>query len=194
MSCFVPLGFMRLVYWHSCSRKIPGLYLLSGRTSYRKISKPRNSRLDFSKCPEIWQVSQQRCRDYCQISDRYDYYNAQSRGFQISRDPTVRRPSAKWIKVRDGDSRSRWRNYEACGKPASNQNKTQRCMNRLHISGYLAILVTSRLLKSVHKGAPLLTWFNLITAWKVITSIIKICVEITYPFPNFSRWMLGVDK
>ena len=33
-----------------------------------------------------WQASrQQRCRDACQISERYDHYNIQSRGFKTSR-------------------------------------------------------------------------------------------------------------
>ena len=53
-----------------------GLYTLSGKTSYREISKPRDSGLDFSNRSEIWQAPrQQRCRDACQISERYDHFD-----------------------------------------------------------------------------------------------------------------------
>ena len=44
----------------------------------REVSKPRDSGLDFSNRFEIWQ---ERCRDACQISERCDYYNTQSRDF-----------------------------------------------------------------------------------------------------------------
>ena len=61
----------------------------------RKASKPRDSCLDFSNRSEIWQAPRhQRCRDTCQISERYDHDNIQSCGFKTSRDLTVRRPPA----------------------------------------------------------------------------------------------------
>ena len=57
-----------------------------------EVSKPRDSGLDFSNRFEIWQAPrQQRCRDACQIPERCDYYNTQSRGFETSRDLAVRR-------------------------------------------------------------------------------------------------------
>ena len=71
-----------------------GLYSLSGKTSVRRltarsreVSKPRDSSLNFSIRSEIWQVPRQRCcRGACQISERYDHCNIQSRGFETSRD------------------------------------------------------------------------------------------------------------
>ena len=51
---------------------------------------PRDSCLDFFNHSEIWQAPrQQRCRDACQISKRYDH-NSQSDGFEISRHFTLR--------------------------------------------------------------------------------------------------------
>ena len=53
----------------------------------REVSKPRDSGLNFSNRSEIWQTPRQhRYRDACQISERYDHYNIQSRGFETSRD------------------------------------------------------------------------------------------------------------
>ena len=83
---------------YSCTTQ--GLYSLSRKTSYRKISwslevarfgnRPRG--IDFFNCSAIWQAArQQRCRDACQISVRNDHYNTQSRGFETSRDLAVRR-------------------------------------------------------------------------------------------------------
>ena len=86
-----------------------GLYALSGKTSYHKISflisKSRDSRLNFSNRSEIWQVCrQQRCRHASQIADtnlklRYNHYNIQSRGFEPSRDLAVRRLTASWMEA-----------------------------------------------------------------------------------------------
>ena len=43
---------------------------------------------------KIWQASrQQRCRDACEISEGYDHYNIQFRGFKASWDLTVGRLS-----------------------------------------------------------------------------------------------------
>ena len=61
----------------------------------REVSKPRDSGLNFSNRSEIWQVPRQRCcRGACQISERYDNCNIQSRGFETSRDLAVRRLTA----------------------------------------------------------------------------------------------------
>ena len=61
----------------------------------RKISKPRDSSLDFSNRFESWQVlRQQGCRDACQILQRYDHYNIQARGFETSSDLAVKRLTA----------------------------------------------------------------------------------------------------
>ena len=72
-----------------------GLYSLSGKTSYRKISwSLEAARFGFklSNHSEIWQVPRQRCcRGACQISERYEHCNFQSRGFETSRDLAVRR-------------------------------------------------------------------------------------------------------
>ena len=58
----------------------------------REVSKLRDSGLDFSNRSEIWQAPRQQCcRDACQISERCDHYDTQSRDFETSRDLTVRR-------------------------------------------------------------------------------------------------------
>ena len=63
----------------------------------RKVSKPRDSRLELSDRSAIWQAPrQQGCRSACQISKRCDNFNYQSRGFETSRDLTIRRLSGYW--------------------------------------------------------------------------------------------------
>ena len=58
----------------------------------REVWKPRDSGLNFSNRHGIWQAHRQHCcRDVCQISKRYDHYNAKSRRFETSQDLTVRR-------------------------------------------------------------------------------------------------------
>ena len=48
----------------------------------REVLELRDSGLDISNRSEIWQAPrQQRCRDACQISERYDHYNIRSRDF-----------------------------------------------------------------------------------------------------------------
>ena len=77
---------------------IQDIYSLRGRliARSREVSKSRDFGLDISNRSEIWQAPrQQRCQDVCQISDRYDYYSNQSRGFEISRDLSVRGSSAQ---------------------------------------------------------------------------------------------------
>ena len=54
--------------------------------SFHKNSKPWDSGSDLSNQAEIWEALQQhRCRDACQISERYNQYDTQSRGFETSR-------------------------------------------------------------------------------------------------------------
>ena len=61
----------------------------------REASKVRDSCLNFSNPSEIWQAPRQQCcRDACPISEWYNHYNTQSRGFETSWDLTVRRLTA----------------------------------------------------------------------------------------------------
>ena len=63
----------------------------------RKASKPRDLSLELSDRSEIWQAPQQQgCRSACQISKRCDNLNYQSRGFETSRDLTIRRLIGYW--------------------------------------------------------------------------------------------------
>ena len=75
-------------HWNELTT-LQGLYSLSGRTPYCKISwsiEAVRFGLDFSNHSEIWQAPrQQRCRVACQISERYEHYNTQSRGLETSR-------------------------------------------------------------------------------------------------------------
>ena len=65
---------------------ILGLYAISGRTSYHKISWSLEAvRLGFSLFHSPWKLlatQQQLCRYACQISQQYDHYDSQSRGFE----------------------------------------------------------------------------------------------------------------
>ena len=68
-----------------------GLYSLNGRTSYRKISwSPEATKFRFRLFQSHWNLT----GTSCQISERYDHYSIQSRGFETSRDLAVRRPPA----------------------------------------------------------------------------------------------------
>ena len=53
------------------------IHLAGGRLTTRshEVSKPRDSGLEISNRPDIWQAH----RFVCQISERYEYYNIQSR-------------------------------------------------------------------------------------------------------------------
>ena len=76
----------------------PSIHWADGRLTVRsrEVSKPRDWGLVFYNRSVIWQARrQQRCRDVCQISERHDHYNVQSRSFETSRD----RPSASWIEA-----------------------------------------------------------------------------------------------
>ena len=58
----------------------------------REVSKPRDWYLEPPDRSEIWQALRQHCcRIACQIKKRYDNLNYQSRGFETSRDLTIRR-------------------------------------------------------------------------------------------------------
>ena len=67
----------------------PGLYLLSGKTSYRRISsRSRAIRVNFFNRSEIWQASRQQRR---RIAELCDDDNIESRVFETSRGLAVRR-------------------------------------------------------------------------------------------------------
>ena len=75
-----------------------GLYSLSGRIPYNQISwSLGDARLDIINIVslKIWQTFRQRCC-WCvnQISERWNGFKPESRGFETSRDLVVRRPSA----------------------------------------------------------------------------------------------------
>ena len=75
-----------------------GLYSLSGRSitaRSREVSKPRDSSLKISNCSESWLAPRQHlCRDACEISERYNHYNNQSRSFETSWEMAVKRLTA----------------------------------------------------------------------------------------------------
>ena len=77
-----------------------GLCSLSGLLSYHKIAwSLEAARFGFRVFQLLWQVPpRQHCRDACRISEPYDHYNIQSRGFETSRGMVVRRLTALWIK------------------------------------------------------------------------------------------------
>ena len=63
----------------------------------RKVSKPRDLYLELADRSEIWQEHRQHCCwCACQISERCDNLNYQYRGFETSRDLTVRRLIGYW--------------------------------------------------------------------------------------------------
>ena len=69
---------------------------ISEKTSYRKISWSLEA-ARFAFRSEIWQALRQHCcRCACQISKRYDNLKYQSRGFETSRDLTIRRLFGYW--------------------------------------------------------------------------------------------------
>ena len=65
----------------------------------RGVSKPRDWMLWWSDRSELWQASRQQrcCRGACQISERYDHYNIQSRGFETLRNLSVLRASVRSV-------------------------------------------------------------------------------------------------
>ena len=67
-----------------------GLYSLSGRTSYGKISRSLEAaRFGFKLVPSLWNLTGTSAAPL-----PYDHYNTQSRGFETSRDLEVRRLTA----------------------------------------------------------------------------------------------------
>ena len=75
-------------------KEIPGLYLVKGKMSYRQISWSLEATRFRFRLSNHSEIRQQRCRDACQIPERYDYSNIQSWGFETSPDLAVRRPTA----------------------------------------------------------------------------------------------------
>ena len=68
----------------------------------REVSKPRDLYLELFDRSEIWQALRQHCcRCACQISKRYDNLKYQSRGFETSRDLTIRRLFGYWDGVQN---------------------------------------------------------------------------------------------
>ena len=62
-----------------------------------EVSKQRDLYLELSDRSEIWQAHRQHCcRCACQISKWYDNLKYQSRGFETSRDLTIRRLFGYW--------------------------------------------------------------------------------------------------
>ena len=57
---------------------------------------PRDSGLYLFNRSEIWQAPRQQ---RCYISEQFDHYNTQSRGFEASRDLAIIRLTAKWIEA-----------------------------------------------------------------------------------------------
>ena len=101
--------FHKILVWDAfwmdihCCKSSHGLYSLSGKTSYRKISwSIEAARFRFRIFQSLWNLTgtlAAALRDACQISERYAHNNIQSRGFQISRDLAVRRLTASWIEA-----------------------------------------------------------------------------------------------
>ena len=75
-----------------------GFYLLSGKTSYRKISwsfEVATIGLRLLNRSKIWQAPRQpRYRDVRQIWQRYDQYNTPYHGLETSRDSGTKRHTA----------------------------------------------------------------------------------------------------
>ena len=78
----------RIVWYHSPNFPVATWAQLYTQCLYSLSSIPSNR-------SEIWWAPRQQCcRDVCQISERYDQYSIQSRGFETSRDFAVRRAIA----------------------------------------------------------------------------------------------------
>ena len=72
-----------------------GQHSLSGKSyivGSHKVAGPRDSMFIWSYRSEIWQAPRQHsCRGACQIPERSQKSKPKSRGFEVSRDPTIRR-------------------------------------------------------------------------------------------------------
>ena len=95
--CVLSLLFLIKFWPHSVHPQ--GLYSLSGKMSYRKISwSLEAARFGFKLFQSFWN-SAGTSAAACQISERYDHCSIQSRGFETSRDLAVRRLTARWIEA-----------------------------------------------------------------------------------------------
>ena len=90
-----------MVHWHvqNLEESIASILVFTGhsgllyskRTGMLPQDLLKSRSLDFSNRSEIWQAfRQQHCLDACQILERYDHYNIQTRGFETSRELAVR--------------------------------------------------------------------------------------------------------
>ena len=83
---------------YMCATRAPFQYPIRRLTvRSRNVSKPRDLYLELSDRSEIWQAPrQQGCRSACQNSKRCDNLDNQCRGFETSRDLTIRRLIGYW--------------------------------------------------------------------------------------------------
>ena len=141
------------------------------------VSKPGDWCWELSDCSEIWQAPRQHCcRGACHISEQCDNSNYQSRGFETSRDFTIRRLIGYW----NGALIFKW------VVETSQQG-------RLQVPG---VGQSTTCPSNSSQGPLLLTWLTLFPTWISNYFHYKVCKEITYPFPNFNgnRWSLGMGK
>ena len=96
--------WVKTIFLMSVYDNTQGLYSLSERTSYRKISWSHEAaRFGFRLSQSLWNLTGNsaaalpRCLSYFK---RNNHYKTQSRGFRISGDTSVRRPSA-YVKMID---------------------------------------------------------------------------------------------
>ena len=93
--CSSGIGPVTALDHHNALTVALGLYSLSDKTSYRKISwSLEAARFGFGLFQWLWNIRGISAAAVCQISERYDHYNTQSRGFETSRDLAVRRLTA----------------------------------------------------------------------------------------------------
>ena len=77
-----------------------------------EVLKPQDLYLELSDHSEIWQPLRQHCcRSACQISKRFDNLKYQSRGFETSRDLTIRCLFGYWEGIQWG----KWRSPQPTG-------------------------------------------------------------------------------
>ena len=77
-----------------------GFYSLSPKTSYHRISMPRDMGLGLPDFSDNLQASRQHCcRSACKFSQRYDNFNIQFRVFETSRNLLVRCLTTSWIEA-----------------------------------------------------------------------------------------------
>ena len=77
--------------------RAPFQYLIPLVVRSREVSRPRYWRLELCDRSEIWRAPRQPCcRGACQISERYDNSNYESRGFETLWYLTIRRLIGYW--------------------------------------------------------------------------------------------------